>query len=220
MNTLPPSLTHVSNIYFLNKKFSLRLSTNNISKQFWNFTLFNLPYLGDVSSQIQKELQNFIIKHFPDSKLHFIHNTCKHNNANTKLVFCEWNTLHSQHIQHQFNIKDKQHLLMRSNIVYHLDCSYGSFYIGQTCTNLYERLQEHQTCCSSEVLNHLQAHKNHSIDFKNPQILTYSKDKYKLLILELLYIQLLKPDLNINSVSFSLWIFNAWPSSSYSILWS
>jgi len=141
------------------------------------------------SKQIQKELQQFTSKHLPNTKLRYIHNTCK--------------------LQHQFNVKDKQHLLMRNNVVYRLNCSCGSFYFSQTRRNLFKRLEEHRTCSNAEVHNHLQTHGDHSIDFKNPQILTHSNNKYKLLILESLYIQLLKPDLNIDSVSFPLRIFNA-----------
>ena len=40
-----------------------------------------------------------------------------------------------------------------------------------------------------EVCNHLQSNPNHRVDFNNPQILTSSPDKSKLLILESLCIQ-------------------------------
>ena len=42
----------------------------------------------------------------------------------------------------------------------------------------------------------------------NPQILTHSPDKYKLLVLESLFIQQLKPDRNLDSTSFPLHLFN------------
>ena len=59
-----------------------------------------------------------------------------------------------------------------------------------------------------EVCDHLQSNPNHRVDFNNPQILTSSPDKSKLLILESLCIQQLKPSLNLDSKSFPLRLFN------------
>ena len=70
------------------------------------------------------------------------------------------------------------------------------------------RLREHQTRDTSEVCNHIQFNTDHKVDFNNPQILTHSPDKYKLLILESLFIQQLKPDLNLDSSSFPFHLFN------------
>ena len=53
-----------------------------------------------------------------------------------------------------------------------------------------------------------QSNPNHRVDFNNPQILTSSPDKSKLLILESLCIQQLKPSLNLDSKSFPLRLFN------------
>ena len=170
---------------FLNKKFSQHLKTQT---QTCNYFTFKLPYLGNISHNIEKKLLQFIKKQPSDSKLRFIHTTTK--------------------LKRYFHIKDTQSHLRRSNVVYHLNCSFGSFYIRQTRRNLIKRLQEHQTSYTSEVRNHIQSNTDHKVDFSNPQILTHSPDKYKLLILESLFIQQLKPDLSLDSTSFPLHLFN------------
>ena len=108
----------------------------------------------------------------------------------------------------KLHFKDPQPQLLRSNVVYRLNCSCGSFCIGQTRRHLVKRLDEHQTSLNSEVCNHLQSNPNHRVDFNNPQILNSSPDKSKLLILESLCIQQLKPSLNLDSKSFPLRLFN------------
>ena len=95
------------------------------------YMLFRLPYLGSISHHIEKELHQYTKTHLPDSKLRFIHNTNK--------------------LKQQFLIKDRQRQLTRSNIVYRLNCSCGSFYIGQTRRNLVKRLEEYQSSPNSEV---------------------------------------------------------------------
>ena len=175
---------------FLNKKFSQLPKTQT---QTCNHFTFKLPYLGNISHNIEKELQQFIKKQLPDSKLRFIHTTTK--------------------LKHYFYTKDPQSHLRRSNVVYRLNCSCESFYIGRTRKNLMKRLQEHQASDTSEVCNHIQCNTDHKVDFNNPQILTHSPDEYKLLILESLFIQQLKPDLNLDFTSFPLHLFNSWPTS-------
>ena len=152
------------------------------------YLLFRLPYLGSISHHVEKELHQYAKTHLPDSNLRFIHTTNKLK---------------------QFLIKDRQRQLTRSNIVYRLNCSCGTFYIGQTRKNLVKRLEEHQSSPNSEVCNHLQSNLSHKVDFHNPQILTSCPDKHKLLILESLYIQLFKPNLNLDSSSHPLHLFNA-----------
>ena len=171
---------------FLNKKFSQHSQTQT---QTCNHFTFKLPYLGNISHNIKKELQLTIKKQLPDSKLRFIHATTK--------------------LEHYFHTKDPQSHLRRSNVIYRLNCSCGSFYIGQTRTNLIKRLQDHQTSDISEACNHIQSNTDHKVDFNNPQILTHSPDKYKLLVPESLFVQQLKPDLNLDSTSFPLHLFNA-----------
>ena len=121
----------------------------------------------------------YITSRVPDSKLRFIHTTSK--------------------LKHYFHTKVPQCHLRRSNVVYCLNCSCGSFCIGQARRNLIKRLQEHQTSDTSEVCNHIQSNTHYKVDFNNPQILTHSPDKYKLLILEFIFIQQLKPNPHLDS---------------------
>ena len=173
---------------FLNQKFAPKRPPAQTQSKPSRQLFVTLPYLGNISLQIEKELLYFTRRHLPECRLRFIHITNK--------------------LKQIFHIKDPQRPLLRSNVVYRLNCSCGSFYIGQTRRNLIKRLEEHQTSPTSEVNNHLQANSTHTVDFNNPQILSYSQDKYKLLILESLYIQELNPDINIDSTSFPLRLFN------------
>ena len=153
--------------------------------------IYSLDFLmwAPFSTTLKKNFTSIQKTHLPDSKLRFIHNTNK--------------------LKQQFLVEDRQRQLTRSNIVYRVNCSCGTFYIGQNRRNLVKRLEEHQSSPNSEVYNHLQSNPSHKVDFNNPQILTSCPDKHKLLILKSLYIQLLKPNLNFDSSSYPLRLFNA-----------
>ena len=112
---------------FLNKKFAPRILfvQKNPSKYF----LFKLPYLGNISHHVEKELKEFIHKHLPDTMVRFVHVI--------------------KNLKQQLHFKDPQPQLLRSNVVYRLNCSCGSFYIGQTRRNLAKRLDEHQISLNS-----------------------------------------------------------------------
>ena len=174
---------------FFNRKFNPKCPKQTQTKPSTHL-LFRLPYLGSISHHIKKKkLHQYPKTHLPDSKS-FILNTNK--------------------LKQQFLIKDRKRQPTRSNTVYRHNCSWGSFYIGQTRRNLVKRLKEHQSSPNSEVCNHLQSNPFHKVDFHNPQILTSCPDKHKLLILDTLRIQLLKPNLNLDSSSYPLGVFNAW----------
>ena len=68
-----------------------------------------------------------------------------------------------------FRVKEGQALLHRSNAVYHIHCSCGSNYIGETARNLLTRLNEHnpgsKKCKNTDVTNHLYENSDHKIDF-------------------------------------------------------
>ena len=97
---------------------------------------------------------------------------------------------------------------MKSGIVYKLTCSYGSTYIGQTRRNLLSRIKEHATSEKSEICKHLLRNPTHRVDFNTPKILGSKNDTARLLILESLFIQEQTPDLNNDSQSSPLMIFN------------
>ena len=58
---------------FLNKKFAPR--TPFIQKKISKYFLFKLPYLGNISHHVEKELKEFIDQHLPDTMLRFVHVT-------------------------------------------------------------------------------------------------------------------------------------------------
>ena len=150
---------------FFKRKFNPKRPKQSQTKPS-TYLLFRLVYslLGSICHHIEKELHQYTKTHLPDSKLRFIHNTNK--------------------LKQQFLVKDRRRLIQRSNIVYRLNCSCGSFYIGQTRRNFVKRLEEHQSSPNSDVCNHLQSNPSHKVDFHNPQILTSCPEKHKLLILE------------------------------------
>ena len=128
LNGYPLSFMQAQIRKFLNKRhnnISQSHPTDESSNQSSNrIIFFRLPYIGNQSIQIEKELRPFFRKYLIDKvRLCVIHDT-----------FC---------IGDMFRFKDKQCTLRRSNVVYKLSCSCGSSYIGQTRRNLIARLQEH-----------------------------------------------------------------------------
>ena len=83
-----------------------------------------LPYLRNISLQIEKEIWQYLIKSFPTKfRFRLTHDT--HNFGKC------------------FKFKDRQALLHNAGVVYKLNCSCGQSYIGQTHRNLATRIQEH-----------------------------------------------------------------------------
>ena len=89
-----------------------------------------------------------------------------------------------------FGVKDRIPKLMRSNVVYKLECSCGKYYIGQTERCLKVRVDEHKKTCGklTTVGEHCAENTTHKIDYDNVQILG-STDKFRLKYLESLIIQ-------------------------------
>ena len=71
------------------------------------------------------------------------------------------------------------------------------------------RLNEHRTRQSSEVCKYLMENPKHSVNFDSPTILDRSNYSAKLRIKETLHIAKRQPQLNVNSQSLSLFLFNA-----------
>ena len=97
---------------------------------------------------------------------------------------------------------------MKSRLVYKLTCSCGSTYISQTRYNLLSRIEKHATSEKSEVCEHLLQNPTHRMDFNTSMTLSNANDTTRLLTLESLFIQEQTPDLNNDSQSSSLMIFN------------
>ena len=142
-----------------------------------------------LSMKIRNELKSFLHKHTYDkASLYIVDALSK--------------------IGENFRFKDKQPLLMKLGKVYKLTCSCGSTYIGQTRRNLLSRIKEHATSEKSEVCKHLLQNPSHRVYFDTPTILGSENDTARLLILESLFMQEQTPDLNNNSQSSPLMIFN------------
>ena len=154
--------------------------------------LLYLPYLGETSLQLEKELRNFFRKYLKElAHLSLIHKT------------------HA--IEDHFKYKDKQaHLLERCNAVYKLKCSSGHSYIGQTQRHLKFRLDEHNPKSNhqaTDVVKHLYTYPGR-LDFKNPKILASAFNYRELLIKATLLIQEHQPEINVDSSSTTLYLFN------------
>ena len=99
-------------------------------------------------------------------------------------------------------------------MVYHIYCSSGSNYIGETAKNLLTRRNEHnpgfKKCKNTDVTNHLFETSDHKIDFATPKILGTARNRSKLFISETLSIGKLKPDINVYQSLITLHLFNTW----------
>ena len=179
---------------FLNSKHTDTKRTNQITTQPTQKHLTcRLPYLGPISMQVQHEIGNYFAKNTNGKiKVRVIHDTFK--------------------LKSFFRVKEGQALLHRSNVVYHIHCSCGSNYIGETARNLLTRLNEHnpgsKKCKNTDVTNHLYENSDHKIDFAKPKILRTARNRTKLFILETLSIDKLKPDINVDQSLITLYLFN------------
>ena len=108
-----------------------------------------------------------------------------------------------------FPYKDRQSLLHSVDVVYQLTCSCSQKCIGQTKQNLITHLNEHRTRQSSEVCRHLMKNAKHTVNLDSPIILDRSNYSTKLPIKEMLHTAKCQPQLNVDSQSLSLFLFNA-----------
>ena len=60
------------------------------------------------------------------------------------------------------------------------------------------------------VTNHLYENSDHKIDFAKPKILGTARNRTKLFILESLSIEKPKPDISVDQLSITLYLFNTW----------
>jgi len=96
----------------------------------------------------------------------------------------------------------------RSGVMYKLTCSCGEAYIGEAIRNLKIRLREHATSDKSDMCEHSTGNPQHWIDFEYPKILGTANDTTRLRISESLFIQEQSPELNNDSQSVPLKLFN------------
>ena len=89
------------------------------------FSILKLPYIGDASHQIEREIWQFLYKKLSQkSKFVMVHE------AST--------------IGEKFRYKDRQTALHSSGVMYKLNCSCGQSYIGQSKRNLKTRINDHK----------------------------------------------------------------------------
>ena len=115
-------------------------------------------------------------------------------------------------LEQVFNHKEKQPLLLRSNIVYRVKCSCGSCCIGQTRRKIKSRLEEHNPetkfSYKTDVAKRLQDNPEHTIDFEHPEVLASASNLKELLITETILNQQHRGDINVNDSSLPLYVFN------------
>ena len=108
-----------------------------------------------------------------------------------------------------FSFKDKPPDIAKAGVVYQLEClDCHKKYIGKTIRQLQTRIEEHKTHDDSSVKQHINS-TNHRIDWDGIKTLTSADSDKKLLLKEMLFINKIKPELNIQKSSnlFSLIIF-------------
>ena len=114
-------------------------------------------------------------------------------------------------LSNMFSFKDKTPVLLRSLVVYQINChDCKDFYIGKTARCLIRRIVEHKKGIGkgdyqSAFFKHA-LEKGHTIDYEGIEILDKASSDHKLLLKEMLHINKLKPTLNRqkNSSLFSL----------------
>ena len=157
------------------------------------FSIFKLPYIGDMSHQIEKEIRQYLFKKLSQkSKFVMVHETTT--------------------IDQKFRCKDRQTLLHSSEVVYKLNCSCAQSYIGQTKRNLKIGINDHMPKNSTNnetgVSQHLKNNPDHTMNFHSPEILAHSNNIRKLRFKETLLIQKLQPQLNNDDFSYPIYLFN------------
>ncbi len=94
--------------------------------------------------------------------------------------------------------------------MYHVKCSScNASYVGETMRNINDRMSEHANMKSdSEVAKHMANWEGHSFNLDKPEILAFSENAICRRIKEALFIQKLKPSLNIQERSYKLFLFD------------
>ena len=153
----------------------------------------SLPFIGNSSIHLKKELMSFCRRHLPPT---------------VQVTIISKPTT----IRTFFPYKDKQVHLHRANVIYQLKCSCGKRYIGQTRRNLQFRMDEHNPATKkhteTDVTAHLYNNSNHYIDFTKPEILATASTYRELSIKKTLLVQKFQPELNEGQSSFPLFLFN------------
>ena len=154
-----------------------------------NYVSLNLPHMGAISNNIRQELSSFIRhKAVTNVNLRWFQNTRK---------------LHSW-----FSVKDRKDLLNRCL------CCLQAYVLMQCLLHRANTTKFNQSCRRALNITKLFSmqtlanHPYHRIDFHNPEVIGSDNNWWLLQILESSLIQEHKPELNANTPSMPLCIFN------------
>ena len=183
-------------VRFLNRHIRNFLDTKhiNISKSYVygpekRPIFLSLPYCGENSVKLSRQLNRLLAKLAPWAKLNIVFKPVARLNVISKL-------------------KSVIPKLNRSNVVYKINCQdCNEFYIGLTTRRLHKRLNEHKKRTYCALYKH--AETGHVLDFVNPEIIGNDQIKLRLQVKETLqiYQHSANKSLNINIDSFEckLW---------------
>ena len=145
------------------------------------YIYISLPFCGDHSQKLGRQLKRLYSKIAPWTKLILIFKPIRKLNILS-------------------NLKSPYNLLSHSSVVYKVSClDCTEFYIGMTQRILQIRLNEHQKSSTSAIYNHIHETKR-NINFTCPHILASDQIKLRLQIKE----QTAYKSLNQNTGSFPL----------------
>ena len=179
---------------FLDNVFKPKTLNYDVPKK---LVYVSLPYMGNFSSSVRKELSSCLSNLYPYVKFHF--------------VFKNPMTIGSL-----FRFKDALPDLMRSCIVYEFTCPKCNFgkYVGCTYRMSRVRIDSHKGVShrtgiplnkkeTSAIRSHCQKC-SHNIQYCDFKILAQAPSKHSLLFLESLFIKQLNPNLNSSTTSIPL----------------
>jgi len=193
-NKFPMSVIQKQIRLFLNKMLCPKPMNYNVPR---DIRYLKLPYYGHTSFVLRKQLQKLLSNHFPQ--------------INFRMIFTNSRTIRSF-----FPTKDPFPKHLCSNIVYSYKCSScNARYIGSTSRNLKMRYCEHKGVSyrtlrplSSPMHSLIRDHSlktNHEVKFEDFSIVRKTQDLIDLRILESLLIKEIKPNLNNNESSVTLY---------------
>ena len=152
--------------------------------------ILRLPFLGNCSSKLRRQIQRIIRCTFPWIEIRIIFVATSRLSILSKL-------------------KDSLKLLDQSRIVYRISCSQcQQFYIGKTVRRLSTRMKEHQSSELGPVHIHL-TNTGHQLNLNEPKVLARDQHDERLLIKESLLIREHRADqslnANVGSTDLRLW---------------
>ena len=166
---------------FLDRKMEQNVENSSSQTEQESFTYLTLPFLGDISKNVQRKIKSLCKKYCKDDfKLNLVFSTTK--------------------TRSYFSTKDAIPECFRSSLVYRFDCARcNSCYVGRTRVHFDERRKQHlETDLQSGVYKHLQRNplckSANGID--SFSVIDFAKNDFDLSLKEAMHIKWVKPDLN------------------------